>query len=89
MTKTYTLNEVVELQTKRQQVEQRLAIHKQRAAEKQAELNALFEREGVKTIQELSEKCAALNTTMQVYAEKEEANIAKMRECCDELDRML
>lgn len=87
--KTYTLAEVVELQNKRQQLEQRIAVHKQRAAEKQNELSVLFAENGVSSIQELSEKCAAINTTMQVYAENESATIAKMKEYCDGLDRML
>lgn len=89
MTKTYTLNEVMALQNERQQLEQRLSIHKQKAEEKQKELNELFAKEGVSSYQELSQLCEKLNIQMQQYAAQEEQNIKNMKELCDELDRTL
>lgn len=89
MTKQYTVSEVLELQNQRKQLEQRLAVHKQRAAEKQKELDEIFSRVGVKSIIELSTLCQETNAKMQEYAAKEEAVIAKMKETCDEFDRML
>lgn len=89
MTKTYTLTEVMALQNERQQLEQRIAIHKQRAAEKQKELNELFAKEGVSSFQELTQLCEKLNVQMQNYAIQEEQTIKNMKEYCDELDRLL
>lgn len=87
--KQYTVNEVLELQNQRKLLEQRLEVHKQRLAEKQKELDTLFAQEGVKTIEELYEKCVTLNTQMQNYAIKEKQNIDQMKEVCDALDRLL
>lgn len=89
MTKTYTLTEVMALQNERQQLEQRIAIHKQRVAEKQKELNELFAKEGVSSFQELTQLCEKLNAQMQNYAIQEEQTIKNMKEYCDELDRLL
>lgn len=89
MEKTWTLSEVTELQNQKNQLLQRLAIHKQKAEEKSKELGELFESEGVSNIQELSAVCSNLNTNMQNYANAESQNIAKMKELCDELDRLL
>lgn len=89
MTKTYTLNEVMALQNERQQLEQRISIHRQKAEEKQKELNELFVKEGVSSYQELSQLCEKLNIQMQQYAAQEEQNIKNMKELCDELDRTL
>ena len=89
MTKTYTLTEVMALQNERQQLEQRIAIHKQRVAEKQKELNELFAKEGVSSFQELTQLCEKLNVQMQNYAIQEEQTIKNMKENCDELDRLL
>ena len=89
MTKTYTLTEVMALQNERQQLEQRIAIHKQRVAEKQKELNELFAKEGVSSFQELTQLCEKLNEQMQNYAIQEEQTIKNMKEYCDELDRLL
>lgn len=89
MTKTYTLTEVMALQNERQQLEQRIAIHKQRVAEKQKELNELFAKEGVSSFQELTQLCEKLNVQMQTYAIQEEQTIKNMKEYCDELDRLL
>lgn len=89
MTKTYTLTEVMALQNERQQLEQRIAIHKQRVAEKQKELNELFAKEGVSSFQELTQLCEKLNVQMQNYAIQEEQTIKNMKEYCDELDRLL
>lgn len=89
MTKTYTLNEVIALQNERQQLEQRISIHRQKAEEKQKELNELFANEGVSSYQELSQLCEKLNIQMQQYAVQEEQNIKNMKELCDELDRTL
>lgn len=87
--KTYTVSEVVELQNQRSQLEQRLAIHRQRAIDKSQELSALFAQEGVSNLTELSELCAKTNAAMQEYAKLEEQTLAQMRAHCDELDRML
>lgn len=89
MTKQYTVSEVLELQNQRQQLEQRLAVHTQRAEEKRKELQEIFLRVGVKDLQELSNKCAELNAQMQAYAEREETTINMMKETCDEFDRLL
>ena len=89
MTKTYTLTEIMALQNERQQLEQRIAIHKQRVAEKQKELNELFAKEGVSSFQELTQLCEKLNVQMQTYAIQEEQTIKNMKEYCDELDRLL
>lgn len=89
MTKTYTLTEVMALQNERQQLEQRIAIHKQRVAEKQKELNELFAKEEVSSFQELTQLCEKLNAQMQNYAIQEEQTIKNMKEYCDELDRLL
>lgn len=89
MEKVYTLNEVVDLQNQKQHLSQRLAIHGQRAIEKQKELEAIFAAEGVTNIDELNNKCALLNQEMQDYARKEAETIRVMKEHCDELDRML
>ena len=89
MEKTYTLQEVIELQNQRKQIEQRLAVHQQRAVDKQKELQAILDKENVKSVEELSMLCSATNTKMQEYAKAEESNIAKMKECCDALDRLL
>lgn len=89
MTKTYTLTEVMALQNERQQLEQRIAIHKQRVKEKQRELNELFAKEGVSSFQELTQLCEKLNAQMQNYAIQEEQTIKNMKEYCDELDRLL
>lgn len=89
MTRPYTVSEVMELQNKRQQLEQRLAVHKQRAEEKQKELQEIFLRVGVKDIQELSNKCSELNSQMQAYAKREESTINNMKEVCDEFDKLL
>lgn len=89
MTKTYTLTEVMALQNERQQLEQRIAIHKQRVEEKQRELNELFAKEGVSSFQELTQLCEKLNAQMQNYAIQEEQTIKNMKEYCDELDRLL
>jgi hypothetical protein len=89
MTKQYTLAEVVELQNQRQQLNQRMEVHSQRAIEKQKELNALYASEGVTNIQELSELCSKTNQEMQEFAAREEQVIMKMKEQCDALDGML
>lgn len=87
--KQYTVSEVLELQNQRKQLEQRLAIHKQRANEKDKELQQLFAAEGVSSIEELSQLCSKMNEEMQIYASKEAETISKMKGCCDELDRLL
>lgn len=87
--KTYTISEVLELQNQRKQLEQRLAVHRQRAIEKQQELQKIFANEGVKSIEELYNLCIATNNEMQKYAIEESENIANMRNHCDELDRLL
>lgn len=89
MEKVYTLNEVMALQNERQQLEQRLAIHRQKAEEKQKELELLFAKEGVSSYEELSKLCEKLNAQMQNYALQEEQNIKNMKAVCDELDRLL
>ena len=87
--KTYTVSEVIELQNQRKQLEQRLAIHRQRAEEKKKELKEIFAAEGVSNLQELSDLCAKLNSEMQQIAEMETSIVQQMRKQCDELDRML
>lgn len=87
--KQYTISEVIELQNQKKQLEQRLEVHRQRAQEKKQELQEIFTRVGVKNLTELSQKCATLNAEMQTYAVKEQQDIDKMREYCDNLDRML
>lgn len=89
MTKQYTISEVLELQNKRKQLEQRIQVHKQRAAEKQKELDEIFAKAGVKDIQELSNLCAIKNKEMQDYAQQEEQTVKLLNERCDELDQLL
>ena len=88
MTKVYTINEVIALQNEKQQLEQRLAIHKKRAEEKREELQKLLATEGVSSFEELQQLCEKLNTQMQNYAIEEESTIQQMREMCNELDRI-
>lgn len=89
MTKQYTVADVANLQAQKAQLEQRLAVHKQRALEKQAELNKLFAENGVTNIQELSQLCASKNAEMQAYAVEQEQEIQRMAVVCAELDSML
>lgn len=88
MTKVYTINEVIALQNEKQQLEQRLAIHKKRAEEKREELQKLLATEGVSSFEELQQLCEKLNIQMQNYAIEEESTIQQMREMCNELDRI-
>lgn len=89
MTKTYTVSEVLELQNKRKQLEERIAIHTTRAQSKQQELQEIFKRNNVNSIEELSTLCVNLNAQMQEFAQKEEQTLEQMRDYCDELDRLL
>lgn len=89
MTQQFTIAEVSELQNKRKQLEERLAVHTARAKDKEAELQQIFASVGVKDMTELSALCTQLNTQMQEYAQKEQSTIEKMRGLCDELDKLL
>lgn len=89
MTKTYTVSEVLELQNKRKQLEERIAIHATRAQSKQQELQEIFKRNNVNSIEELSALCSSTNQKMQEYANKEAQNIEAMEAYCAELDGML
>lgn len=89
MEKTYSLSEVMELQNQRKALEQRLAVHRERAGQKEIELNALLVKNGVNSIQELSQLCATTNAEMQKYAQQEAQTIQLMQGACDELDKLL
>lgn len=89
MTKQYTIAEVLELQNKRKQLEQRMQVHTQRASEKQKELNEIFAKAGVSNLQEFSNLCAIKNQELQDYAQKEDQVVQYLNERCDELDKLL
>ena len=89
MTKTYTVSEVLELQNRRKQLDERLAVHKSRAQAKEQELQEIFKKYNVKNIEELSMLCAQTNAKMQEYANKEKETIDTMESYCAELDAML
>ena len=89
MTKEYTVQEVLDLQTTKAQLEQRLEVHRQRAEEKKVELTKLLQESGVSSIDELTSLCASLNQQMQQYANNEALVVEQMRQKCDELDKML
>lgn len=89
MEKQWTVQEVIDLQNQQKELNQRIAIHKERAAIKQKELLELLAKAGVSSIDELSNLCVKLNQEMQTYANEISDKIAKTREKCNELDAML
>lgn len=87
--KQWTIQEVIELQNSKKALEQRLEVHKQRAEEKEKELQAIFVKYNVSSIEQLLELCKKCSQEMQEYANKESEIVAKMKEKCDELDSRL
>lgn len=85
----WTVQEVLDLQNEKKALEQRLEVHKRRAEEKQKELQAIFTKYNVASINDLLLLCKTTSENMQDYANKEYETILKMKEQCDELDRKL
>lgn len=89
MTKQYTVSEVLELQNRKKQLEERIAVHKSRAQAKSEELKAIFAKYNVSNIEGLSILCSQTNAKMQEYANKEAEVVNTMEAYCAELDSML
>jgi NADP-dependent 3-hydroxy acid dehydrogenase YdfG len=87
--KVWTVQEVQELQNQKAQYTSRLDVHKQRAAEKQKELDIIYANFGVQSYEQLQKLAAEQNAEMQKYATEEEQVIKAMKDHCEELDRLL